>query len=215
MQILGGEKLLKNLLKSAGEIFLSGLRGAKTFSVAFRIVFRIFLRVFQTVFRIDFKSFSGAISFCRHAALTVSGPWLWLSMSSGPGVSLVCSARRGTSEATTSRPGSAQIHCILRAHWQSSRCWKRGGWLQQWEPAQWQQNFSTIKFGLSKFYCRGVSHEKKNSVLDDFPLCPQGHPPQKAKILFLLSSRCLWNRWVLCFKLHLSFFAYRCLGGPS
>ena len=31
---------------------------------------------------------------------------------------------------------------------------------------------------------------RKNSVLDDFPLCPQGLPPhQKAKILFLLSSR--------------------------
>ena len=42
-----------NLLKSAGEKILGGLRGAKTFSVAFRIVFRIFFRVFQTVFRID------------------------------------------------------------------------------------------------------------------------------------------------------------------
>ena len=28
----------------------------------------------------------------------------------------------------------------------------------------------------------------KNSVLDDFPLCPQGLPPEKLKILFLLSS---------------------------
>ena len=41
------------LKKSAGEIFLSGLRGAKKFSNTFRIVFRIFFRVFQTVFRID------------------------------------------------------------------------------------------------------------------------------------------------------------------
>ena len=46
-------------MKSAGEIFLSGLRGAKTFSNTFRIVFRIFFRVFQTVFRIDFKVFRG------------------------------------------------------------------------------------------------------------------------------------------------------------
>ena len=48
-----------NWLKSAGEIFLSGLRGAKHFSNAFRIVFRIIFRVFQTVFRIDLKVFRG------------------------------------------------------------------------------------------------------------------------------------------------------------
>ena len=47
------------LLKSVGEIFLSGLRGAKNFSNAFRIVFRILFRVFQTVFRIDLKVFRG------------------------------------------------------------------------------------------------------------------------------------------------------------
>ena len=58
VQILGGEKLL-NLVKSAGEIFLGGLRGAKIFSNTFRIVFRIFFRVFQTVFRIDLKVFRG------------------------------------------------------------------------------------------------------------------------------------------------------------
>ena len=58
-------------MKSAGEIFLSGLRGAKKFSNTFRIVFRIFFRVFQTVFSHRFKSFSGAASFCRHAALTL------------------------------------------------------------------------------------------------------------------------------------------------
>ena len=63
-------KNFKILLKSAGEIFLSGLRGAKKISVAFRIVFRIFFRIFQTVFRIDLKVFAGAISFCRRAALT-------------------------------------------------------------------------------------------------------------------------------------------------
>ena len=61
VQILGGEKLFK-FVESAGEIFLSGLRGAKIFSVAFRIVFRIFFRVFQTVFRIDSKVFRG--QFC-------------------------------------------------------------------------------------------------------------------------------------------------------
>ena len=68
VQILGGEKLFK-ILRSAGEIFLSGLRGAKYFSNTFRIVFSDLFRVFQTVFRIDLKVFSRAISFCRHAAL--------------------------------------------------------------------------------------------------------------------------------------------------
>ena len=47
------------MLKSAGEIFLSGLRGANNFSVAFRIVFRILFRVFQTVFPIDLEVFRG------------------------------------------------------------------------------------------------------------------------------------------------------------
>ena len=69
VQILGGEKLLNFLLKSAGEIFLSGLRGAKYFSNAFRIVFGSFLR-FSKCFSCRFKSFAGAVSFCRHAALT-------------------------------------------------------------------------------------------------------------------------------------------------
>ena len=48
-----------------------------------------------------------------------------------------------------------------------------------------QQNFSTIKVALLKFYCRGVSHE--NGVLDDFPLSPIP-PPSKPQMLFLLSS---------------------------
>ena len=48
-----------NLLRSASEIFLSGLRGAKNCSVAFRIVFRIFFRGFKTAFRIDLKAFCG------------------------------------------------------------------------------------------------------------------------------------------------------------
>ena len=52
-------KNFENLLTSAGEIFLSGLRGAKNLSVAFRIVFWIFFRVFHTVFRIDLKVFRG------------------------------------------------------------------------------------------------------------------------------------------------------------
>ena len=53
-----------------------------------------------------------------------------------------------------------------------------------------RNDFSTTKFALSKSYCRGVSNEKQR--LDDLPLYPPSPPPQKAKILFLLSSRRLW-----------------------
>ena len=53
------KNLKKNLLKGAGEIFLSGLRGANNFSVAFRIVFRIFFSRFSNRFRIDLKVFRG------------------------------------------------------------------------------------------------------------------------------------------------------------
>ena len=44
-------------------------------------------------------------------------------------------------------------------------------------------NFSTIKFALSKFYCRGVSHEKQRF----WTIClsaPQSPPPQKGKFYF-------------------------------
>ena len=70
VQILGGEKLLK-FVESASEIFLSGLRGAKNISVAFRIVYRIFFCVFQTVFRIDVKFFGGSfvLQTCRPKGL--------------------------------------------------------------------------------------------------------------------------------------------------
>ena len=69
VQILGGEKLLEFVEKS-GEIFLSGLRGAKTFSNAFRIIFSDPFSRFSNRFSYRFKSFSGAVSFCRHAALS-------------------------------------------------------------------------------------------------------------------------------------------------
>ena len=45
------------------------------------------------------------------------------------------------------------------------------------EPAQWQQNFSTIKFALSIFYCRGVSHEKQR--FGRFSSLPPRPPPLK------------------------------------
>ena len=51
-------------------MFISGLRGAKHFSVAFRIVFRISFSRFSNRFSYRSKSFSGAVSFCRHAVLT-------------------------------------------------------------------------------------------------------------------------------------------------
>ena len=52
-------KNFENSLKSAGEIFLSGLRGAKKNSNTFRILFRRFFCVFQTLFRIDLNIFRG------------------------------------------------------------------------------------------------------------------------------------------------------------
>ena len=44
-------------------------------------------------------------------------------------------------------------------------------------------NFSTIKFALSKFYCRGVSHEKQRfwTILLSAHKTP---PPQKRKLCF-------------------------------
>ena len=51
-----------------------------------------------------------------------------------------------------------------------------------------KKKFSTIKFELSKFYCRGVSHEK-NSVFGRFSSPPPRPTPLKSANLFLLSSR--------------------------
>ena len=56
-----------------------------------------------------------------------------------------------------------------------------------------------LKFGLSKFYCRGASHQKAFWTI--FPLCPPAQPPppppEKRKFYFLVSSRFLWkqDRW--------------------
>ena len=58
VQILGGGKLLK-FVESAGEIFLSGLRGANIFSNTFRIVFRVFFSRFSSLFSYRFQSFLG------------------------------------------------------------------------------------------------------------------------------------------------------------
>ena len=69
LQILGGEKLLK-LLKSADGKMLGGLRGAKILSVTFRIVFRVLFAFFNR-FSCQNKNYSGAISFCRRAALKI------------------------------------------------------------------------------------------------------------------------------------------------
>ena len=46
-----------------------------------------------------------------------------------------------------------------------------------------QQNFSPIKFALSKFYCRGVSHAKQRfGRFSSLP--PRPPPPQKRKFYF-------------------------------
>ena len=59
------------------------------------------------------------------------------------------------------------------------------------EPAQRQQNVSTIQFALSNFYCRGVSHEK-NSIFGRFSSLLQGPPPLKSEtFIFIVVSPCL------------------------
>ena len=68
LKILGGEKLLKFVEKCRCNIFKRPEMGLKTLRSRFGSFFGFF-RVFQTVFRIDLKFCSGAISFCRHAAL--------------------------------------------------------------------------------------------------------------------------------------------------
>ena len=47
-------------------------------------------------------------------------------------------------------------------------------------------NFSIITFAHSKFYCRGVSHEKE--VLGDFPLAPKSPPLKTANFIFVVTS---------------------------
>ena len=70
VQILGGEKLLKFVEKCRWNISKRPERGYIFFSNAFWILFRIFFLRFSNSFSYQFKSFSGAVSFCRHAALT-------------------------------------------------------------------------------------------------------------------------------------------------
>ena len=62
-------KNFKNLLKSAGEILLSGLRGAKNDRSRFGSLFGSFFAFFKR-FSYRFTSSSGAVLFCRHAALS-------------------------------------------------------------------------------------------------------------------------------------------------
>ena len=63
-----------NLLKSAGEIFLSGLRGAKHFFKRVSDRFSDPFSRFSNRFSYRFKNFSGTVSFCKHAALTWHSP---------------------------------------------------------------------------------------------------------------------------------------------
>ena len=60
---------VKNFEKSAGDIFLSGLRGALNISVTFWIFFSDLCSRFSNRFSCQNKNVSGAISFCRRAAL--------------------------------------------------------------------------------------------------------------------------------------------------
>ena len=47
------------------------------------------------------------------------------------------------------------------------------------------QNFATIRFAHSKFYCRGVSHEKQRfGRFSSLPQCPPPPPKKNAKMYF-------------------------------
>ena len=65
-----------------------------------------------------------------------------------------------------------------------------------WGTAQGQHNFSTIKFAVSKFYCRGISHEDKR-FWTIFLYAPKASPSQKRKFYFycrLAVSEQLWGK---------------------
>ena len=97
------------MLKSAGEIFLSGLRGAKIFSVAFRIVFRIFFAFFKPFFVSIYKFIAGSfvLETCRPKKMGTNYKhppprFYWAFPSDG-------SRRYGLSIHTTSRGAQAQM----------------------------------------------------------------------------------------------------------
>ena len=82
------------------------------------------------------------------------------------------------------------VHCGRRGSESPLYCQVSGRlWFSQarlfssQEPAQWQHNFSTIKFALSKWYCHGVAREKQR-FWTIFPSAPNPHPPQKGKFYF-------------------------------
>ena len=70
VQILGGEKLLEFVEKCRWNIFKRPERGYKFFKRVSDHFSDPFSR-FSNRFSYRFKSFSGAVSFCRHAALTI------------------------------------------------------------------------------------------------------------------------------------------------
>ena len=49
-------------------------------------------------------------------------------------------------------------------------------------------NFSTIKISILKFYCRGVSHEKKQCFWTISPLPPTPTPLKSANFIFIVVS---------------------------
>ena len=76
-------------------------------------------------------------------------------------------------------------------------------------------NICTFKILLSWRFRR-----KKTEFLDDSPLRPQGPPPSKAEILFLLSSRRLWESSIISRGFYNKAFlnppkTYPCFGGFS
>ena len=160
LQIVGGEK-------SAGEAFLSGLRGwLKMFRSRFGSFFRSFFSRFSNPISCQIKLFWGAISFCRRAALTES-VWRMVvakRLASREGRCSVNEAQRlltsdlGQAQAwaetvCTSQPACSQ--CTLR-----DRCLvtpRREGNLkeeQQWkpQPSNDLRHLRTLRFCLLRIH---------------------------------------------------------------
>ena len=113
-----------------------------------------------------------------------SAPWIWISTEIGPNVPGVPGTPRiypwgGASRAF--RPPNFFMWFYIVGFFSLHK---------EKEPAQWQQNVSTIKFALSAFYCHGVSPEKKKKKrLGRFSSLPPVAPPSKtANFIFIVVS---------------------------
>ena len=149
----GRWKTFKILWELAGEKFLGGLRGAKHFSVAFCTFFRVLFSRFSNHFSYQLNCFSGAVSFCRSAALRKSlmsvslktqsikkknnnnrkgdaSPFFWAS-------SVLKKRRIGTEPSSKKRRSSKKGGWAFLRFLLGSALWILAAWSWRWrEPSQ-------------------------------------------------------------------------------